>query len=959
MRSWSCAVVLLACVAVGWAEPGAPYLVLHPAGHTGRIESLAFATAAKVVASAGTDCVVRVWDTAVGELLRTIPLPAAQAHGGSVDCPMALSSDGSQFAAALGTPYLQLWIIDVGTGSLVQRIPFGRQLAGNGGLAFSPSGRLIALGVREHIVIYEVATGRLIRDLPGPTGRVRPAIELCWSPQEDRIAFYSWGDRSSVCVVPLAGSTGAEYEVDAPTHGHSICWSPSGRAIVCASWSAKVAAWDAARLEALREGPDLVQAMAFSGDGERLWASMAHDAGHAVHELDGASLTERRQLPGTFGQVLCLAASGDLLAVGENEGNVEVWDTKSVRLVQALRSPGRCVFAVAWSPDGSALAWRTTFAPLSSLPTSDTLNRSFDLGQLMPAGAATAGWRMAVHKTPTASAEWGERAATSVVVHRPGLQDVVVNPDGDTIGAFSLTPDNQLLEAGHRGVGLYDQRGQPVRRFVGATGHCKGLATSPDNRYLLSGGDDQTLRIWRLHATEKTVPPLLSLFVGDNGDWIAWTQEGYYACTPGAERWIAWQRDYPDRMPEVYPVYQFRQQFYRPDVISLVLKHGDVSKALAEADAQRGRPGTVTVAAPTVQAPPSVTILTPKDGATVTADEIDLRAKVVDPNGRLIRRVHFTVNGRSIDGARFVFVPIRDEPGVWATRAPLSPGECTLSVVATNDVGAESLPASIKVTCQPAAEGPPPSLYVLAVGVGKYAKPEYSLKYAGADAIALAEALRAGAGRLYQKVGLKVLSDDQATRAGVLDGLEWLSQQVTQRDLAVVFMAGHGVPDVRNDYQFLPFDGDVEKLISTGVKWTDIRAVLSKLPGRVILALDTCHSAGVTGARALGPRLDYTNLLREAATDEVGLVTLSSCMPHEVSLENEAWQHGAFTKAMIEALQGQADNNHDGIVSLAEVDAYVSERVKELTGGRQHPTSQRPATIRSSLPLALCEQAGK
>ena len=42
----------------------------------------------------------------------------------------------------------------------------------------------------------------------------------------------------------------------------------------------------------------------------------------------------------------------------------------------------------------------------------------------------------------------------------------------------------------------------------------------------------------------------------------------------------------------------------------------------------------------------------------------------------------------------------------------------------------------------------------------------------------------------------------------------------------------------------------------------------------------------------------------------------------------------------------------DGAVSIAEVDAHVAERVKALTGGRQRPTTQRPTTIRSGLPLA-------
>ncbi len=41
----------------------------------------------------------------------------------------------------------------------------------------------------------------------------------------------------------------------------------------------------------------------------------------------------------------------------------------------------------------------------------------------------------------------------------------------------------------------------------------------------------------------------------------------------------------------------------------------------------------------------------------------------------------------------------------------------------------------------------------------------------------------------------------------------------------------------------------------------------------------------------------------------------------------------------------------DGTVYLSELDLYVTERVKGLTQGRQHPVTQKPTTIRS-FPLA-------
>ena len=61
-----------------------------------------------------------------------------------------------------------------------------------------------------------------------------------------------------------------------------------------------------------------------------------------------------------------------------------------------------------------------------------------------------------------------------------------------------------------------------------------------------------------------------------------------------------------------------------------------------------------------------------------------------------------------------------------------------------------------------------------------------------------------------------------------------------------------------------------------------------------------------------------------------------------------------FTLAVTEGLSGKADANNDGLVYSTELDAYVSQRVKDLSNGRQHPVTAKPGTIRS-FPLARPE----
>ena len=52
----------------------------------------------------------------------------------------------------------------------------------------------------------------------------------------------------------------------------------------------------------------------------------------------------------------------------------------------------------------------------------------------------------------------------------------------------------------------------------------------------------------------------------------------------------------------------------------------------------------------------------------------------------------------------------------------------------------------------------------------------------------------------------------------------------------------------------------------------------------------------------------------------------------ESSLENSEWGHGAFSAGILAGLRGGADLNGDGIAHLIELDFFVAEKVKDLTG---------------------------
>lgn len=110
-----------------------------------------------------------------------------------------------------------------------------------------------------------------------------------------------------------------------------------------------------------------------------------------------------------------------------------------------------------------------------------------------------------------------------------------------------------------------------------------------------------------------------------------------------------------------------------------------------------------------------------------------------------------------------------------------------------------------------------------------------------------------------------------------------------------------------------------------------------------ISMVDTCHSGSVTGKRR--GISDMTDALRELVNAESGVVVMTASTGKEESQEGSQWGHGAFTKALIEGLEGRANYNRDKTIDIKELDLYITNRVKELTGGAQHTTKEIPKTM--------------
>lgn len=255
-------------------------------------------------------------------------------------------------------------------------------------------------------------------------------------------------------------------------------------------------------------------------------------------------------------------------------------------------------------------------------------------------------------------------------------------------------------------------------------------------------------------------------------------------------------------------------------------------------------------------------------------------------------------------------------------------------------------PPTMTTVTEAGQAGSGPILWVMSVGVSRYASPELNLEFADADATAMMDALRQAAKRgPYREVRSLVLTNEDVTRQTIMEGLTRFLGQAGPDDVAMLFIAGHGVRDLASgSYYFLPHPANADTLLSDGLRMSDFDELLRLVRrnvGSVIVMLDTCHS-GALGIPT--KRMVSADEMAAQVTTGEGFFLLAATKPGEESKEQSGLGHGAFTFAALEGIRGSADADGDGSLTVSELFAYVARRVPALTQGRQHPYSKMEGT---------------
>lgn len=345
------------------------------------------------------------------------------------------------------------------------------------------------------------------------------------------------------------------------------------------------------------------------------------------------------------------------------------------------------------------------------------------------------------------------------------------------------------------------------------------------------------------------------------------------------------------------------------------------AQILAEKEATPAAQPTLAAA----NSAPVLKILYPEDQSMFHTDQIKLKYQLIAGNCADSTRIVVMVDGQR-------------QPTTRAVRAAntidvdLPRHDCTVMMYAQNKNG-NSEPATIRLIRE-ATSMELPKLFVVAIGVGDYNDPKLpKLRFTCKDAKDFSKAITSKKGLPYEDVQVKILCDNEATRADIFEAMEWLKQESSPNDVCIFFFAGHGMRDEKDRFYFMPYGCNTNKLYEC-FSASDFRNEAEDIHGKLIAFVDACYSGALfEGGRSAAT----THFIEQLKRSKNGMLLYASSSSDTKSREDESWENGAFTKALVEALNGAAKEEHAEGLSTQELEHFLYKQVRKLTDFKQTP----------------------
>lgn len=897
---------------------------------------------------------LKVWDASTGELKRKILVKSGVSS-------LVGSPDG-RFVAVREFLDDTLYIININSGKVTGKMD-GNNYIGMG-LAWSPEGRWVATGGSPGIVnIWHVQNQQSFRNFLS----LSAVIDVSWSPDGNFITYTNhestkvWNAKTLRIVQDIKGLRDVSWSEDSNTFTGFLSFYK-----------------------------DTVKTlMVFKRYGEQFFPALQK----SVFNLN----------------MLKMSPSGKFAAmasVKSDQGVITILDLRKGSVLSSWAVQSHKITALDWSPDEQQI--------VTSISATHTLRRTGDEKFRIESPTnreIIVIWNVASGEKAKVIQK-GLQQSTTILFKKGGGQEVSQQTKGHKkdITSLSWSPDGKyILSAGKDGIiKAWDyKRGEWFRDFKYHYGEVSEVQWRPDGKQFLSGGTDHSVRIWDLESGMiKEINPGVELTIGpraleghkgtvnsvcwdpkgkyvlsgsdDNtakiwkngkailnlvsirqkNEYMAFTYDGFYSASYLGTKVVHYELN-----GKVHPFDQFDIQYNRPDILVKRLNPKQTALLKSYQNAYRKRLAKMGFNAASINDYVNLQFVNEYDAPEIQLidqpfyQETDqrqhrFRCSVRDRRYRL-RRLNVWVNGIPVYGRQGLKLS-EVHPGEFKeieVDVALSNGLNVLEYSVQNEIGIESLKQSIQIeyTGFPGK----PKLYYVGLGVGNYRHANQNfntLQYPAKDVRDVAEAILQY-NKQFNVLDTMLFIDKDAGR----QALELIRQKLLQSkvdDMVILFFNGHGILADDLNYYLCTYHTDPDSPADHGIKFQDFESLLDGIPARrKLLLLDACYSGEAD------PQPADFELMKELFRDfrrETGAWIISSSGMSK-SLEgwfdgNKSIRNGVFSYALIKAFKGirggetleldKADADNNGL-QVSELKDYIIHEVVRISEGVQKPTIRR------------------
>ena len=238
----------------------------------------------------------------------------------------------------------------------------------------------------------------------------------------------------------------------------------------------------------------------------------------------------------------------------------------------------------------------------------------------------------------------------------------------------------------------------------------------------------------------------------------------------------------------------------------------------------------------------------------------------------------------------------------------------------------------------------PRDAVAIIIGIEKY-KRVTDADFANNDASTFYDYARRALG--IKPENIRLLVDDKADASEILRSFKtWLPSRVNKNTTDVyVFYSGHGLPsEDGGSLYFLPHEVDRDLLDRTAITQKEVvQAIQRTTPKSVTMFIDSCYSGQSRTGTSLLASARPISIAPKASTDfPSNFMVISASAPDQISSSSPELKHGIFSYYLMLGMEGEADVNKDGQITVGEMQTYLSQQVTRRASGMNR--TQSPQT---------------